>query len=185
MKVIILGIIAFLSLLLVRVKEGLGFTDANINTASFDATGTIPEYKDPGTRQWGQKMANNAAAAYRYGGREMLINNQSLAAGASLIFDSERDYRNSYLYIRGFTRGISTSLPFRIEPSQPDFGTQGGWKLTLITDILSTTAQDLLDNGDLVIFGNNDGGFTIRNDDLVDTYYFTLLISEIRLLTGA
>ena len=183
MKIIILGIIAFLSLLLVRVKEGLGFTDGNINTASFDATGTIPGYKDAGTRQWGAKMANNAAVAYRWSGRAMVIDDQEIPAASEKIYDAARDYRDAYLFIQVQSETYSGADLGGSIPYYTSYvgGQQFFWDFESILQI-STTEQGMLSasGGYLHIRANGSTGFIIRNSQAADSYWFTAIITELK-----
>jgi len=187
MKIIVLGIIAFISLLLIRVREGLGFTDGNINTAPFDATGTIPGYKDAGTRQWGEKMANNAAAAYRMGGRSMLVNNVVIAIDEEKTFDTGRIYTNSYIQIRGFASFASHALPYIVHADSPSIyliSSYGSWGFECICQITSTATKFETHESGLTIKSVNAGGFIIKNDGGAAPIYVTALITEIRNLTA-
>jgi len=187
MKIIILGIIAFLSLLLVRIKEGLGFTDGNINTAPFDATGTIPGYKDAGTRQWGAKMANNAAAAYRYGGRSMLVDNMVIAIDEEKTFDVDRIYTNSYIHIRGFASFVSHALPYIVHADSTSIyviSSYGSWGFECICKITSTATKFESHTSGLTIKSVNAGGFIIKNDGGAAPIYVTALITEVRNLAA-
>jgi len=184
MKGIIIGILAFISILLLRTKQALGFTDVNINTATFDGAQTIPEYKDPGTRQWGQKMANNVATAYRLGGMNMLINYELIPDGSTKVFDTERDYRNKYIYIRGMSGSACKELPFKfLEDHDWDTSLYGTWYNNLLTKL--TTTEQVLAGVVLKIKALNTGGFAIKNvagsyGDIRVTY----IVSELRLVAA-
>ena len=176
MKILLL-IAAALTFLLTRIRKVLAFTDGNINTAAFDATGTIPAYRDPGTRQWGTKMANNAAAAYRLGGRVMLIDNQQITGPGSYTFDSDRDYRLSYIDIKAKYGLVTQALPQRL-------GASWGWDFETVIQI--TTTQQNLDfvtpDGAWDVKAQNLGGFTIINRTALD-FYFTAIVTELRKVT--
>ena len=179
MKILLL-IAAALAFLLTRIRKVLAFTDGNINTATFDATGTIPEYRNPGTRQWGTKMANNAANAYRWAGRDMIINNEYIARSTELTFDTDRDYRNAYMYFRIYVGAASQALPIR----DVDAGFWDNYEIIQIT----TTQQDLDGIAPAGVFGvkaENSGGFTIVNREALNDFYFTAVVTELRLVAGA
>jgi hypothetical protein len=181
MKILML-IAAALAFMLTRIRKVLAFTDGNINTATFDATGTIPEYRNPGTRQWGTKMANNAAAAYRLGGRSLFINNEGITGGDTVSYDTDRDYRNSYVFWLG--NANTSSSKYAIPYTENDSAyVRPAWMQ------ITTTYQDLSSGSGLQIRARNPadgGGIQIKSNYGVGVIYYLMgILVEMRLVTGA
>jgi len=164
---------------LITAKQALGFTKTDINTATFTESNLIPEYDDPGTRQWGGRVANNTAANNRLAGRAMIIDNETFTGAQEKTYDTDRDYRNSYMNVKMYYDVTTQALP---RQSLDD----GDW--TFQTTIKITTTEASLDKAVVPVWkikALNGGGFTIINNSALSTWFVTAVITEHRQITGA
>ena len=169
-----------LSILLPIVDQTIGFTAIDINTASF-IDNVIPEYQNPGSRQWGGNIANNTAYNFRHSDQNLFIENDTYtnsSLSSDRTYDTDRDYDGKYLKME---LGLSTTIftmPFGIISSSDALTTE--WIQ------LTTTFQTLPQNGLIQIRAENSGGFTIRvTGTSVTTRYLLGSITECRLVSGS
>jgi hypothetical protein len=176
MKLIILGILAGLTALLVKAVEVFGYTAISPNSATFSTADMIPEYKDPGTRQWGQRVVNNTAYNYRHSDQNLMIAGDYWAAsGTELTFDTGRDYTNKYVFIMGYEKVGATTIP-------ETFPAAGSYSIHMKQ--LTTTYQNLLSDTNFQIKAENAGGITIKCN-VIGGSHFAGMIMESRLVVGA
>ena len=123
-------------------------------------------------------MANNAAAAYRMGGRDILVLNEYFADGTTLTFDTGRDYAGEYVYIRLYRNLASISLPLQFLYLSESY--QTNWthrSLLLLTTTLQAIDTSIPTNWQIRALSG--GGFAIQNSSGSD-YYMIAFISELR-----
>lgn len=139
--------------------QSLGFTDVDINTATFDETDIIPAYQDPGTRQWGGKIANNTAYNNRHSDMGMIIAGDEYATAEEKTYNTERDYRNKYIFATVDIHNAAISLPiflFTGNTLATDSSPMQVWAMLKLT----TTYQTFMST--FQIRALNGGGFMIR-----------------------
>lgn len=174
MKLLILGILTFMALMLMKVSRALGFSNIDVETAVFDVSLARPAYRDPGTRQWGQKLASNTAYNWRHSDLGMYIPSVLYSIGTELTYDTGRDYRNKIVYLALIEQVANFSLPWSFVPAL-DWAVEG-------FAVLSTTYAPL--SNTIHIKAENTGGFTIQKMQGADRYYGGI-IQEIRQVVGA
>ena len=176
MKTLIIALLAGLAALLVRASRVLAYTSTSPNSATFSTSDMIPEYKDPGTRQWGQRVANNTAYNWRHSDQNIVIAGQFWNNGDELQFDTSRDYTGSTICVIGYTQGLAAlDLPLYQIAIEDYF---------IAFRTLTTTYQSLLYNSDFQIRAEGSSGFTIKCN-VAAGRAFAGIIFEGRLATGA
>lgn len=176
MKVIILAILAGLSAILLKAASAFGYTATSPNSAPFSTDDMIPEYKDPGTRQWGQRIANNTAYNWRHSDQNLIIAGDYWAAsGDSYTYDTDRNYVNKYVFIMGYEKAGSTDLP-------ETFPAAGSYSMHMKQ--LTTTYQNFLSDSNYQIRALNAGGFEIKCN-IVGGGHMAAMVFESRYLTAS
>lgn len=170
MKGIILGILAGISLLLMKATQAFGFTDAVPNSATYTSGGIIGGYRDWISRQWSQKIANNTAYNWRHSDQALLIGDDSYNTGQERTYDTARDYRNSYVFIYVVSGAATIGIPYVFATGSPGHAMRQ----------LTTTYQNILLSSDWQIRALNTGGIMIKYNGAAQPYYIGGLILECR-----
>ncbi len=166
-----------LSMLSYITDQVLGFTNLDINTATFDTLDAIPEYKSIGARQWGSKIANNTAYNNRHSDQNLFVENDEYASPTSdKTYDTDRDYRNKFLKLEVGLSSSAFTMPFAINSA--------GDILTTEWIQITTTFQTLPFTSQIQIRAENSGGFTLRLT-VPGTRFLLGSITELRKTTGA
>lgn len=157
----------------------LSFGNIDINTALFDDLSTVPAYQDPGSKQWGAKIANNTGYNNRHSDQNLvLVNDQYTTTGSPVdkTFDAARNYIGKYISAKliGRVSASQITLPFEWdEHNNPE-------ELILLT----TTFQTFAATPAFSIRAENSGGITLRVDS-GNTLFVSGRITELRLVTGS
>ena len=156
-----------LSIIPLIINQAIGFTSVDINTASFES-GVIPEYKSPGTRQWGGNVANNTAYNFRHSDQNLFLFQEAIGGGVDKTFDTARNYINKHISAQ-LTASVG-ALPFSYELDEE-------WIL------LTTTFQAFAAVPAFAIRAENGGGITLRA--VIHSFSVTGRITDLRLVTGS
>ncbi len=172
---------AILSSSVMILNNTLVFGDTDINTALFDPLDTIPIYKSPGIRQWGGKMANNTAYNNRHSDMGMIIAGDKFVAGEEKTYNTERDYRNKYIFATVDIHSAAISLPiflFTGSTLATDSSPMQVWVMLQLT----TTYQTFMST--FQIRALNSGGFMIRYASAGADVWLVAHIHEVRNIVG-
>lgn len=190
---ILIAIFVGLTALLLRAKKALAFTSVDINQAGFEDDNLIPGYKDPGTRQWGGRIANNTAYNFRHSDQMLWIGNEEFAGidgtGVELTFDSARIYTGKYIQFDLGTWWQQQALPR--DPTNAIFFDHGVVLLTTTYQQIITDMEYDPNTGyvcSISIRSLNAGGIQIKittTSVAIDDCYLTGLLKELRLVTGS
>lgn len=160
-----------------RLWKLLKFTDVDINVAGFDNTNLIPAYKDPGTRQWGSRLANNTGYNNRRSDQNLFIENDLYTSPSEdKTYDTDRDYRNKYFKFEIGDSATAFTMPLGLNSV--------GDTLTTEWIQLTTSFQALPFTGSIQVQALNTGGFTLRVTAAANRYVLGS-VTELRLVTGS
>lgn len=150
----------------------------DINTDAFTKENMLIPYEGGISRQFLQKVASNTSFNNRLAGRSVFIGNESIAALASKVFDTDRDYRNSYVFWLG--NANTDSGKFSLPYTETDISyVRPSW-------IQVVTSFQPISSGSIIrIKALASGGFELENTHPSSTYYVNGLLIEMRLTIGA
>lgn len=169
--------LAMLLAFLWKAAAALGFTDTDINTAPWDGDELIPAYKNPGNRQWGQRVANNLAYLFRRSDQNIFIQNDTYGTPSEdKTYDADRKYIGKYMKLEIGLSASAFTMPFGIISNADALTTE--WIL------LTSSFQTLPKNGLIQMRAENAGGFTFRITVSTGTRYLLGSVTECRLVAG-